>query len=211
MKKLAIVTGATGYVGKACASKLADAGFEVLRLSLRGEDGSTALDLTDASAVEAYLTERGPAAVLVHAAGIAPSRGALLDATAASVREQLEANFLAGFHIIAACARGMKERGSGVIVGITSEVANEPAEGKGMGAYVAAKSALHGFLAQLGAELQGSGVAVREIAPGFMDGGMNAALPRAFVEMARVKRGGALMTADDVAEAVVTSARRAGL
>jgi NAD(P)-dependent dehydrogenase (short-subunit alcohol dehydrogenase family) len=67
---LAVVTGALGNLGPVWCDALAGAGYEVVRVDVRGGDGVEAVDVTDRAAVAALLDRLGPPAVLVNNAGI---------------------------------------------------------------------------------------------------------------------------------------------
>ena len=218
MGKVALVTGSAGYVGSAVAKRLAGEGLRIALLyhavepdiaSLPGTGHAAyQVDLTKEDEVQAAVdaTEHsiGPVSVLVHTAGKAPVRGALTDATLASVREEFETNAAGSFLILREVAKRMKERKDGLIIGITSIAAENSAAGKGLGAYVPAKAALRSMLGLLKAELATSGVRVEEVAPGFMPDGMNADLPAAFKEMGKARNPpGIPSSADEVAEAIL--------
>jgi 3-oxoacyl-[acyl-carrier protein] reductase len=220
--KTAIVSGASGYVGTEIAKRLAADGIRVALLynsassgkmedNIRDMNGSGhrvyQCDLADEqsvhAAVESITRDFGRLDACVHAAWTKPKRKKLSLSTAADLREQIEPNLYGSFNLLSTCAAIFKKQGSGVIIGITTESVLHPEAAGSLGAYVAAKFAFHGMLAAFKAELGAANVAVYSVAPGFMEGGMNSDLPKAFVEMEKKKNpSGALIEPKDVAAVV---------
>lgn len=163
-----LVTGATGGIGRAVASQLADAGARLL-LVARGEDrlrplarslGGEALpaDVSDAAEVD-RLRERvaagGALDALVNAAGsfaLAP-----IAATDPDMLElMLDGNLRGPFLCMRAFLPDMLERGSGHVVTIGSVAGRSAFPGNG--AYSASKFGIRGLHAVLDEELAGTGV-----------------------------------------------------
>jgi 3-oxoacyl-[acyl-carrier protein] reductase len=219
-RRIAVVSGATGYVGSEIARALAADGMQIAALYREAADidaflsdlpgtghRAYACDLRNEKETGAILAaierELGPLYVCVHAAGEKPNRKRLIFVDADELRAQLEANVVGSFNFLAECARKMKEHGSGVIVGITSAAVVNTDAARGLGAYVPAKYALQGILAMLRDELASAGIRVYSVAPGLMSGGMNKDMPFAFMEMAKAKSSSKkLATAKDVATMV---------
>ena len=67
---LAVVTGALGNLGPVWCDALAGAGYDVVRIDVRGGDGVESADVTDRAALTAILERVGTPAVLVNNAGI---------------------------------------------------------------------------------------------------------------------------------------------
>jgi NAD(P)-dependent dehydrogenase (short-subunit alcohol dehydrogenase family) len=67
---LAVVTGALGNLGPVWCDALAGAGYDVVRIDVRGGDGVESADVTDRAALTAVLERVGTPAVLVNNAGI---------------------------------------------------------------------------------------------------------------------------------------------
>ena len=89
----------------------------------------------------------------------------------------LEVNLMAPFHLTWALLGGMLQRGSGLVVNVSSDVAVNGYAG--WGAYSVSKAALDGLTRTWGAELEGTGVAIYAVDPGDMDTAMHhAALPQ---------------------------------
>jgi NAD(P)-dependent dehydrogenase (short-subunit alcohol dehydrogenase family) len=181
MQKTVIVTGANSGIGLATALELAGAGYDVVG-TVRSED--KAKDLYDAAtergvAVQAALldvsdeesTAKGIAAIegrsdiwaVVNNAGFAQA-GAIEDVDDDAVRYQLEVNVVAPARIARLVLPGMRARGGGRIVNISS-VAGRMSLPM-MGWYCASKHALEAMTDALRMEVADSGVAVSLVEPG---------------------------------------------
>ncbi len=221
-KRVAVVAGASGYVGKAIIEKLAADGFRVAALihgfsksvigdfltTLPGSGHKTYIcDICSAEEVDKTIAaiekDMGPIYVSICAAGTGPDRKRLYLSSAEEARKQFEVNFFGCFNFLSVCARAQKIHGAGVMVGITTAALASASLAQGLGAYAPAKSAIQETLSIFREELAPYGVRVHAVAPGFMSGGMNSSIPKAFIEMAMKKSpNNKLADASDVAEAV---------
>jgi NAD(P)-dependent dehydrogenase (short-subunit alcohol dehydrogenase family) len=128
------------------------------------------LDVTDADAVRDRVAEAeghfGRLDVVVNNAGYGHF-GAVEEVTDAELRDQLETNVLGAHRVVRAALPGMRERGSGHIVQISSigGVMAVP----NMGAYHASKWALEALSESLAAEVARFGVHVTLVEPGGYD------------------------------------------
>ncbi|MCK7622225.1 SDR family NAD(P)-dependent oxidoreductase [Streptomyces sp. RS10V-4] len=159
MRRSVLVTGATSGVGRGTALRLAKAGFEVFATArdaekaekLRAEAAerdvvlrTVLLDVADAASCHracaqvAEATGGGPWA-LVNNAGI-PLAGAIEDLDDAAVRYLLEVNVVGAARMARLLLPGMRRRGDGRIVNVSSLAGRVAAPG--MGWYCAGKSAL---------------------------------------------------------------------
>ncbi len=205
-KKIAVISGGFGYVGLAVARRLSKAGFSLALLykNTTEEECATRLkeltgeghraykcDLTNAEEVANILSlieqEQGTITIAVHAAGQKPDRKKLHLTTLQELESQLQNNVVASFNFLTAFGKNLKEHRSGVLVGITTIGLVVPDATKSLGGYIPAKYAVQGMLTMLRDELAPSGVRVYAIAPGFMPDGMNADIPKAFVQMIEAK------------------------
>jgi NAD(P)-dependent dehydrogenase (short-subunit alcohol dehydrogenase family) len=180
-RRVAMVTGAAGGIGGACALRLAADGFLVVAVDLRepaarvaeieaagGVGVAEACNLGDAAAVEELavraLDREGRCDVLVNCAAHLEMRD--FDQLDLALWRQVqavnvEAAFLLSSHLVPA----MRERGFGRIVNIVSNTFwSTP--GPGMVAYVASKGALVGFTRALSTEIGRDGITVNAVAPG---------------------------------------------
>jgi NAD(P)-dependent dehydrogenase (short-subunit alcohol dehydrogenase family) len=88
----------------------------------------------------------------------------------------IEVNLMAPFHLTWALLGGMLQRGDGVVLNVSSDVAVNGYAG--WGAYSVSKAALDGLTRTWAAELEGTGVSIHAVDPGDMDTAMHrAALP----------------------------------
>ena len=220
LKRVAIISGGTGYVGAAIARRLAKDGFMIAVLYRTQEDGAKQLiaelpgkghrayrcDLQKQGAAETTVAEverdMGAPYACVHAAGAMPKAKPLSRSSVEDLREQLEENVLSGFSFISACAHRLKEGGKGVIIGVTTANVVTDTNTKARGAYSVVKFAIQGILNALREELGPSGVRVYSLAPGVLEGGMNSATPRAFLDIVRSQSPtGRIASVEEVADA----------
>ena len=130
--KTALLTGATGGLGRAIAAALADRGAKLVLTSRKGEalialaadlpgDGhrSIVADLAEPGEVERLLAEAGAVDVLVANAGI-PGRGRLEDFSPEDLERSLLVNLQVPIRMAHALVPGMVERGAGHLVLISS-------------------------------------------------------------------------------------------
>ena len=203
-KRIAVISGAMGYVGFEVAKKLVEDGMcvamlyhttgqdvvsEKLSSLVGGGHRAYKCDLrsrTDVDAVVGLIEkEMGPIYVCIHAAGVIPKLKQLHLSSLEDWEGQFETNIFGSFNFLSACALVLKEHKEGVVVGITTASVVTNINTKARGAYSVIKFALQGMLVALKEELAPSNVRVYSVAPGFMAGGMNSIMPKAFVEIVR--------------------------
>lgn len=122
-----------------------------------------ALDVTDPESIAAALDAAGPVDALVNNAGV-PSIGVFEGTPMARVREVFETNTFGAMATAQAVLPLFRERGSGVIVNVTSSVVlgHMPLSA----VYKASKMAVEGFTASLALELAPFGVYAKTVEPG---------------------------------------------
>jgi len=127
---------------------------------------TTAVDLADAAALEAFLAgldARGYVPdVLVNNAGQGAS-GAFAEADWPKLDRMLRVNMHALARLTHWAAKGMKARGSGAIVNLSAAVATRPTPY--FAAYAATKAFVNNLSQAIDKELRGHGVAVSAIHP----------------------------------------------
>ena len=185
-KKIALVTGASGGIGDACARVLAMDGYTVLAHANRGYEGAKALaqdlcaqgydvhacrcDLADSADVSRMcgeiLTLYHRVDALVLCAGVSHT-GLLCDMTDAQWHEVIDVNVSGAFYLMRALAPGMVSRREGAIVTVSSMWGRVGASCEA--AYSASKAALIGLTRAMAKELGPSGVRVNCIAPGVIN------------------------------------------
>jgi 3-oxoacyl-[acyl-carrier protein] reductase len=171
--KVAVVTGTAHGIGSAIVAALRSDGADVHGADIHSGDipgvGSDVVDLTDSAAVAGFFARIGEVDILVNnAGGVCGQVGRALeqvpDEDWAAV---VNANLTTAFHCTRAVVAGMKERGSGRIVNISS-AAGLTVSKTGIQAYASAKAGMIGFTRQMAHELGPFGITVNCIAPGFI-------------------------------------------
>jgi 3-oxoacyl-[acyl-carrier protein] reductase len=180
--KVALVTGASRGIGAAVAGALGAAGARVA-VNFRqeaaaaeqvaraiGQALAVQADVADSSAVAAMLAAveagLGPVDILVNNAGIALIRG-IEDLTEADFDATLAVNLKGAFLCTQAVLPGMRARGWGRIVNISSGAARG-AGGVGLH-YNASKAGLEGLTRGYAARLVKEGITVNAVAPSLIE------------------------------------------
>ena len=176
--RTALLTGATGGLGRAIATALAGRGASLV-LSGRKPEALAALaaelpgeehrvlpaDLAELGAAEKLAAEAGAVDVLVANAGL-PGTGLLTDFTPDEVTRALRVNLEAPMLMARALYPAMVERGSGHLVFVSS--LNGKAASPRASIYSATKFGLRGFALGLRTDLGPQGVGVSLVSPGFV-------------------------------------------
>jgi short-subunit dehydrogenase len=212
--RAALVTGASSGIGAATSRRLAAQGWRVGIVARRRQRLEEVLadcrasspqsrlwvaDLSDLEAATAVALEAweafGGLDALVNNAGI-PKRRPVTRLTADEVEQVMHVNFFSPVRMTLAVLGRMAERGSGVVVNVSSLAGRIGVTTEA--AYSASKFALAGWSEAIAADLAGTGVRVRLVLPGTIDTeiweqpGNDPPLYR-----------GPLTPADDMAEAIV--------
>ncbi len=173
MNQTILITGVSSGIGRETALLLASKGFRVfgaVRKETRGLDGVelVRLDVTDDVSVNETVREitakAGPIGGLVNNAGYALI-GGVEETSLAEARAQFETNFFGAVRMINAILPGMRERGYGRIVNISSILGFLPAPY--MGLYAASKHAIEGYTETLDHEIRQFGVRAVLVEPDF--------------------------------------------
>jgi 2-hydroxycyclohexanecarboxyl-CoA dehydrogenase len=206
--RVALVTGASGVIGKTVVSRLQDEGWKVAGLDLNEGAGDLALraDVTVRDALrdagERVARELGPIDLLVVATNHY-ERAPMGELPSDSWRRMLGVNLGGAVNAVAAVAPEMVERGRGTIVTTTSWL-SFAGGGAGEAYYAASIGAVIAFTKSFAVEVAGRGVRVNCIAVGPTQGtGSEYELPGSADLPA-----GRLASPDDVAETVLFLAER---
>lgn len=216
-EKLAIVTGGSRGIGKACALELAKAGYDVIINYAGNEEAAkNTLDeikafgvkaeaykfnVGDKEAVEkninAIIEKYGRVDVLVNNAGITRD-GLFVRMSDENWDAVIQTNLSSAFYVTNLVAKTMMKQRSGSIVNMSSVVGLYGNAGQAN--YAAAKAGLVGFTKSLAKELGSRGIRVNAIAPGFVKTDMTKDLDTSkFTSFIPLKRLG---EAEDIAKAV---------
>lgn len=172
--KRALVTGGSRGIGAAVVRRLRDAGAEVLTTA-RSAAGAVPEGVTfveadvrtragaESIAAAAQKTLGGVDILVNNAGGAGPFRQSA-DIPDEEWQNQLDLNYLASVRLDALLAPGMRERGSGAIVHVSS--AATPFAPPPFLHYTAAKAALENYSRGLAVELAPSGIRVNIVSPG---------------------------------------------
>ncbi|MGI3783010.1 MAG: SDR family NAD(P)-dependent oxidoreductase [Janthinobacterium lividum] len=170
--RTALVTGAAHGIGSAIATMLANEGARVHAVDLEAEPGPAGvdrLDVTDPGAVAAFVEGVGGVDVLVNnAGGVRGQTGRPLEEVSDDDwRAVVDANLTSTFVCTRAVVAGMKARGWGRVVNISSG-AGRSVSLTGIQAYATAKAGQIGLTRQTAHELGRFGITVNCVAPGFV-------------------------------------------
>jgi acetoacetyl-CoA reductase len=189
MARVAFVTGGTRGIGRAICERLVADGMKVAAGYSGNEEAAAACAKTlgvmvvkgnvgsfddCAAAVKKVEAELGPVEVLINNAGITRD-GMLHKMTYEQWSEVIRVNMDSAFNMTRPVIEGMRERGWGRIINISS--INGQKGQMGQTNYSAAKAGLIGFTKALALENAKKGVTVNVICPGYIDTEMVAAVP----------------------------------
>ena len=176
--KSVLITGASTGIGRAAAEMLAAKGYRVLatmRTPSKGDDLAASaksngwdltvlpLDVRDGVSVKSALDAAGDIDVLVNNAGF-EVWGPLEEMTVEDLKDQFETNVYGPFRLITAVLPGMRERGNGIIVNVSSVAGRVGAPLNGL--YAASKYALEALSETLHYETGHFGLRCHIVEPG---------------------------------------------
>ena len=218
--RVALVTGASQGIGRACALELAKAGATVALAARNetklaevaaeiaangGEAAAFALDVASEESIKngakAVLEKFGKVEILVNNAGITRD-DLMMRMKRADWDDVLATNLTGAFLLAQALLRQMMKNRWGRIINITSVVGRTGQEGQVN--YAASKAGLIGFTRAMAREVGSRGITVNAVAPGYIETPMTAVLDEKLrakmVEQVPLGRPG---TDADVAHSVV--------
>lgn len=194
--RVALVTGASQGIGKACALALAEAGADVAlgartlyNLQCAAKDveelGRKALPIqldvavldSVTEAVARTLQEWGKIDILVNNAGVTRDN-LIMRMKPEDWSAVLRTNLDGAYFTIRAVLPGMVKQRYGRIINVASVVAQ--AGNPGQANYIAAKAGLIGLTKAVAAEVASRNITVNAVSPGFIDTAMTGKLPEAW-------------------------------
>ena len=216
-EKLALITGASRGIGKACAIELAKAGYNIA-VNFAGNEEAAKKTVDELKAlgvqaeafkfdvsnkeeaqkgVEAVIEKFGRIDVLVNNAGITRD-GLFMRMSAENWDAVINTNLSSAFYVSQPVVKVMMKQRSGAIVNMSSVVG--VSGNAGQANYSAAKAGLIGLTKTLAKELGSRGIRVNAIAPGFINTDMTKDLDTSkFTDYIPLKRLG---EPEDIAKAV---------
>ena len=216
--KRALVTGASGGIGREIAKALAVSGARVALSGTRvgaleetrdllggGDHPILPTNLSDLDAVDKLIPSAeaalGGIDILVNNAGVTRDN-LFMRMKNEEWDEVLAVNLTAAFHLTRAVLRGMMKQRFGRIISITSVVG--VAGNPGQGNYAASKAGLIGMSKSLAQEVASRNITVNTVAPGFIASAMTDELNDKQRETILAKiPSGRLGTSEEVAGCVV--------
>ena len=217
---IAIVTGSSRGIGKACALKLAQEGYDIAIVYRKGDSEAAEVeksvkdmgrravcikaDVANAnevkSMVESVCSTLGIPDLLVNNAGIVDDKY-LLMLDEDSLDRSLDVNIKGYFHCAQSVALKMMRNRHGCIINMSSVSSVMALAGQSV--YSATKGAVNSMTATLAKELSRYGIRVNAVAPGFIETEMLDHIPEdKKKEYLKSIPLGRLGTADDVANLV---------
>ncbi|PLW78037.1 acetoacetyl-CoA reductase [Cohaesibacter celericrescens] len=194
MSKVAVVTGGTRGIGEAISIALKEAGYVVAANYAGNDERAQAFsertgikafkwDVGDYEACQAGIKQvedvLGPIDLVVNNAGI--TRDGMLHKLAVDQwHEVINVNLNSMYYMTKPIIDGMRERGHGRIINISS--INGQKGQMGQTNYSAAKAGVIGFTKAMAQETARKGITVNCICPGYIDTDMVAAVPEKVLE-----------------------------
>ncbi|HUN11705.1 MAG TPA: SDR family oxidoreductase [Rhabdaerophilum sp.] len=225
MANVAIITGGSRGIGRACALGLAEDGYDVVvnyagnkaaadevvaaivaggreAVAVQGDVANEA----DVAAIFAAADKLGTLKALVNNAGVVDVAQPVVEMSTARLRRMFDINVMGSFFCAREAIRRMSTRlggKGGAIVNLSSIAPRLGAPGQYVD-YAAAKGAIDAFTLGLGREVANEGIRVNGVQPGLIETDIHASggIPDRIETLKNtipIKRGG---TAEEIAEAV---------
>ena len=194
--RVTLVTGATGYLGRALAKGFSEAGARVFLTGRNEQALSAQRKELDARTIVADLAEENAASSVVNQvleeAGridtLVLNAGTLADGLVAGLTDEAlsrvyEVNLMATFRMLRAALKPMIVNRSGNVIAVSSTAAQRP--GVGQAAYASSKAALESFVRITARETANRGIRINAVAPGLLEGGLSSRILDDHMDQAR--------------------------
>jgi NAD(P)-dependent dehydrogenase (short-subunit alcohol dehydrogenase family) len=221
LKRVVLVTGATGGIGRAICRGFAESGDRVIAVDRvqvtvaafaselgddhRGFACDVSVETEVIGLMQKVITEFARLDIVVNNAALGPTMTPTSDMSAVSIRRTLAVNLVGPFLVAREAARFMATRGCGVIVntGSLNGILSNPKRN----AYAASKAGVISLTRGLAVEWARFGIRVCAVAPGYIRTPMVADLERqGLADLVAVRRRipmGRIGRPDEVAKAIV--------
>lgn len=207
-----VVTGAAGGIGSATVATFLDAGFSVIGLDRQPVEGrrpaytTYSVDLTDAAAVEAVLSELGPVQHVVAVAGgalpIEKTVSDFCDLPLEAIRASIDKNLMTALITLKFSLPNVRLADGDRTISFTSST--DALVSYGLGAYAAAKAGVLGLVRSLAGPLGHEGIRINAVAPGDVPTARNerewAHMPEWYDRLREGTALGRLVTVEEVAQ-----------
>jgi len=197
-KDIAVVTGASGGIGRAIAKMIHQKGEGAVRLALHYNGNEEAAKKVQAEIPDSFLIKadlateegrsyllsevlkQGTPYILVNNAGVDKPHEPALSILEASLDALINVNLKAPLFLMRDFGREMTRAEGGIIINVSSILARKALVGSAI--YRATKAALEELTKQFAHELGPRGIRVNAVAPGFIETPMTDGLPDAVKE-----------------------------
>ena len=209
-KRTAIITGASGGIGRGLVEAFLREGYNVVatsrdsnrKLATSGSlvllDGDIGRQQTAAQAVEEAINNFGSIDVLVNNAGIFLTKP-FTDFTTADFESLVSTNLLGFLYITQRTVKEMLKQKSGCVVSITAALADRPIAGENGSVSMITKGGLNAATQNLAIEYAKDGIRFNAVAPGEVDTEMHRNDPSDSTSQPARKRA----TVKDIVDAVL--------
>lgn len=159
-KAVAVVTGASRGIGKACKRLLEDRGYQVVGTSRNPSGDLRKLDITDPESIRDFCSTLSRVDVLISNAGISQI-GAVEDLEASSLRTVLDTNLTGAIELDSVISSIMRDQGYGRIIHVSSLAARFPVPYSSV--YAASKAGLDAYTMAFSQEMRPFGIKVGNV------------------------------------------------
>lgn len=178
-KRQALVTGAMGGIGSAVCDRLRADAMAVRTLDLV-ESADVVVDLPG-DPVPQWAVEDVDICVVV--AGVYDNMAPAHSMSSESWSRDIDVNLTGAFRVIQACLPGMRERGFGRVIAVSSMAGRMGAAGRA--GYAASKAGLHGLVRTIAIENCDHGITANVVLPGLISTAKVLSLPQADLDRLR--------------------------